>query len=256
MSIRISAIRFPRTRSKAPGIADRGVVSARNTSATPFSSAFFAATSTATGSVSIARTRFAPRRAAAIPRIPVPVPTSRASRGGGERSNTSSIIRRHIRVVSWVPVPNAWPGSTVSTTSPSPASTVSQEGLITIFRPIFRAWKCSFHFSAQPASVISVGVAERLRTGPERLRKDREEIEERLFEGVEVGVPGEIRGQAGYLRRRRDRVRRVPFRAEQLLVVGRPEGTVGDEELGDGVDRLAAGLDGERFPAGHGVRAR
>jgi hypothetical protein len=28
---------------------------------------------------------------------------------------------------------------------------------------------------------------------------------------------------------------------------------VGDEELGDGVDRLAAGLDGERFPTGHGV---
>src|SRR5665648_229367 len=44
--------------------------------------------------------------------------------------------------------------------------------------------------------------------------------------------------------------------AAQLLVVGRPEGTVGDEELGDGVDRLAAGLDGERFPAGHGVRER
>jgi len=30
------------------------------------------------------------------------------------------------------------------------------EGLITIFRPIFRAWKCSFHFSAQPVSEISV----------------------------------------------------------------------------------------------------
>ena len=166
MSIRISAIRFPRTRSKAPGISDRGVVAARNRSATPFSSAFFAATSTATGSVSIARTRFAPRRAAAIPRIPVPVPTSRASRGGGERSNTSSIIRRHIRVVSWVPVPNAWPGSTVSTTSPSPASTVSQEGLITIFRPIFRAWKCSFHFSAQPVSVISVASLNASGPGP------------------------------------------------------------------------------------------
>ncbi len=100
------------------------------------------------------------------------------------------------------------------------------------------------------------GVGERLRTGPEGVRKDREEVEERLLEGMEVGVPGEIRRQAGHVRRRGDRVRRVPFRAEQLLVVGRPEGTVGDEELGDGVDRLAADPDGERFPAGHGVRAR
>ena len=63
--------------------------------------------------------------------------------------------RRHIRVVSCVPVPNAWPGSTVSTTSRSSFGYSSQEGLMTSLRPILRARKCSFHFSAQPESVIS-----------------------------------------------------------------------------------------------------
>jgi hypothetical protein len=117
---------------------------------------------------------------------------------------------------------------------------------VEILLPLFR-----------PPRVGDLGcVAERLRTGPELLRENREEIEERLLERVEVGVPGEIRCKAGHLRRRGDRIRRVPFRAEQLLVVGRPEGTVGDEELGDGVHRLAAGLDGERFPTGHEVRER
>jgi len=142
-------------RSYRPSTHDRGVVAAWNRSSTPLFRAFSPATSTPFGSTSIPSVNDALRRAAAIPRIPVPVPMSSTRRGAGTAAKASSRSWRHICVVSCVPVPNACPGSMVRTISSGAGEYGSHDGLTVIRLPILLGLKCSFHCSAQPKSVIS-----------------------------------------------------------------------------------------------------
>jgi len=70
---------------------------------------------TAFSSLSTANTRPAPRRAATIARMPVPVPRSSTVVPGSTRSSSAVT---HNCVVGCRPVPNANPGSISNTTSP------------------------------------------------------------------------------------------------------------------------------------------
>jgi hypothetical protein len=92
-----------------------GRASTRRTSmSTAFASAVPRATSTATGSESIATTGPNPSFAAATARTPEPQPASR--RLAGSIRDSSSM---HARVVGCAPVPNARPGSTTTAVSPA-----------------------------------------------------------------------------------------------------------------------------------------
>ena len=74
----------------------------------PLRAAFSLATRTATSSISTPTVRALPSSLAQMARIPLPVPTSSMLMPG--RSERSSSFRQR-RVVSWVPVPKAMPGS-------------------------------------------------------------------------------------------------------------------------------------------------
>ena len=78
--------------------------------------------------MSTARTLRAPRRAAEIARIAEPHPASRSLSPG---NRARSISLRAPRVVSCSAVPNAMPGSMVTTTAPSGASASHQLGVTT-----------------------------------------------------------------------------------------------------------------------------
>jgi hypothetical protein len=74
-----------------------------------------------------ATTSRAPQRAAAMARMPVPVPTSstRAAAHASRRNRSDS------RVVAWLPTPKARFGSITMTSSPGAGSWAIQEGRIT-----------------------------------------------------------------------------------------------------------------------------
>ena len=110
---------------------------------------FSAATRTATRSMSMASTSFAPMWAAAMARMPVPVPTSMAVLPGCTYFSTSST---HMPVVSWVPVPKAMPGSISITLSPGSTAQSHQPGLMSMCLPSRRGLKDFFQFSAQSSS--------------------------------------------------------------------------------------------------------
>ena len=81
------------------------------------SAAFWRATRTDQGSISVASTRRCRSDAAAIARMPDPVPRSRIRRG--RRYATRSSARRHPRVDPCSPEPNASPASSVSVIRPA-----------------------------------------------------------------------------------------------------------------------------------------
>ena len=83
--------------------------------ATPLVSAFSTAVFTAKGSISTPTADLAPSSKAATDRMPLPQPMSKKSMPGVTYFSKSS---RHRRVVSWVPVPKARPGSRWSTVRP------------------------------------------------------------------------------------------------------------------------------------------
>src|SRR5437868_3108798 len=72
-----------------------------------FVRAFRCAVEQAGGSLSIANTRFAPKRLPAIARMPLPVPASSIVQPLSRLRVTRSSIRKHIAVVACSPVPNA-----------------------------------------------------------------------------------------------------------------------------------------------------
>ena len=78
---------------------------------TPFRRTLVRATLRAMGSLSKAKTSLTPILAKAMARIPDPVPTSRALMIRGHVRITSSRNSRQPRVVAWLPVPKAMPGS-------------------------------------------------------------------------------------------------------------------------------------------------
>ena len=112
----------PRPSSQS-GVTDAS--STRTESDTPFRSAFSRAASQAYGSISTARTSWAPRRAAEIARMPDPHP---ASRSDSPADRARSISLSTPRVVSCSAVPNAMPGSMVTTTAPIGASKGASTG--------------------------------------------------------------------------------------------------------------------------------
>src|SRR5436190_4415848 len=73
----------------------------------PLARAFRFAVLQASGSLSIARTRLAPKERLAIARIPLPVPASSIVQPGWNLRVIRSSKRRHIAVVAWSPVPKA-----------------------------------------------------------------------------------------------------------------------------------------------------
>ena len=112
-------------------------------SATPLRSAFSVAAATESGSISTPVPCEVPRAIAARSRMPLPVPTSRIpgpSLGSALRFPAALHRSRPIsasRVVGCRPVPNAWPGSIVTTASPG-AAVCSRHGGRTTMRPTRR----------------------------------------------------------------------------------------------------------------------
>ena len=120
--------------------------STRTRSPTPLVSTFSLAAAHASGSSSAATTREAPRRAAAMERMPEPAPTSSTTSPGWTRPSSR---RRHPRVVPCSAVPKAMPGSIWITRSPGPASGSSQLGCTTSRGVILRTARPCFQYSAQ-----------------------------------------------------------------------------------------------------------
>ena len=85
---------------------------------------------------------------------PSPCPSRRGRRGRPRASASSSSSSRHILVVGWAPVPNAWPGSTTMSIAPARAS--AHEGRTQRRPPTSSGWWKSCQRSAQ-SSGISVG---------------------------------------------------------------------------------------------------
>ena len=86
----------------------------RSSSSTPLARAFARAASSAAGSWSQATIGPKPSFAAAIASTPEPVPQSARAPRAPPASASSRSSSRHILVVGWAPVPNAWPGSTTT----------------------------------------------------------------------------------------------------------------------------------------------
>ncbi len=103
----------------------------------PFKRAFSPAVRTATGSISTPTASFAPSSRAAMERMPLPVPISSRRQPG---VTVSSSIPAQRRVVWWVPVPKAMPGSRRITTSPSLGAYSSQVGQTTRRLPMGVGW--------------------------------------------------------------------------------------------------------------------
>ena len=112
-------------------------------SATPFRAAFSVAAATESGSMSTPVPCDAPRAIAARSRMPLPVPTSSTPgplRGSSPSRPSALHFSRPMsarRVVGCKPVPNAWPGSIVTTASPG-AVVCSRHGGRTTMRPTRR----------------------------------------------------------------------------------------------------------------------
>ncbi|EKD40875.1 MAG: hypothetical protein ACD_74C00139G0001 [uncultured bacterium] len=106
----------------------------------------------------MAKTSWAPKRAAAMARMPVPVPTSRTVLGGVFLSwKSASTNSRASLVLAWCPVPKAMPGSISITFSPGFGWYDSQVGLITRWAVIGRGLNRSFQALFQSSSgMISV----------------------------------------------------------------------------------------------------
>lgn len=99
--------------------------------------AFSAATRTAVASISTPTAWDAPSSTAPMDSTPLPQPMS--SIRHPEVTYFSSMARQR-RVVSWVPVPKAMPGSSRIITSPGSREQLSQEGQMTMCSPTRRGW--------------------------------------------------------------------------------------------------------------------
>ena len=108
--------------------------------------AFSTAVFTARGSMSTPTADLAPSSRAATARMPLPQPMSRKSQPGTRYFSSSS---RHRRVVSWVPVPKARPGSRSSTTRPWGSQASSHRGRMSSFSPTGMGWKYFFQLLIQ-----------------------------------------------------------------------------------------------------------
>ncbi|HEV2356747.1 MAG TPA: hypothetical protein VGZ23_03940 [bacterium] len=140
----MSATMLATITSARPGARPRPVPRATATRAAhPFRRTFARATATATGSLSTAQTRRAPNAAAAIARTPEPVPTSNTT-ARGRAPRAASRPRSARRVLGWVPVPNAMPGSIATATSPARGAARSHEGR-TSNRPMRTGAACARH---------------------------------------------------------------------------------------------------------------
>ena len=108
---------------------------------------------TAKESVSAATTDSAPRPSAARPSTPLPQPRSAMSDPtGGDCSKAS----RQSRVVGWLPVPKALPGSILITSrSACSGGTSSQAGRINSPVPTGSACQCCFQLRLQSSSATS-----------------------------------------------------------------------------------------------------
>ena len=127
------AIRLARTRSKRRGRKAAPPSPRETAQVDAVERGVPAALGDGLGIVVEATTGGAPSRAAATPRMPVPAPTSR-TRPRGRAAARSASARRHRRVVSWVPVPKARPGSTIRILRARPAQgeAVTAGGLVAI----------------------------------------------------------------------------------------------------------------------------
>ena len=148
------------------------------------------------GSVSTAPDLGAPSLAAAMARMPEPVPRS-STRAAGRSRRARSSSTRQPRVLAWWPVPKAMPGS--STIGMRSAGALSiQGGWMNRRSPTASGGKCAFQFSAQPVSAM-VAISTRGGPGPAAARRARRE--------TSAGAPP----------RRRRRVRRDPGRRRRLF---------------------------------------
>ena len=122
------------TGGTAGGVASGATVAAIRPS-TWLTAALARVASTAIGSLSIASQVAAGQRsAAAIDRMPEPQPTSSTRSGCAPRSASACSSSSTSRVLAWVPVPNAMPGSSAIGTSSGPGVNVSQLGTTTNWR--------------------------------------------------------------------------------------------------------------------------
>src|SRR4051794_40561466 len=144
--IRFAAI----TSASGSGAARRSSRSTRSSS-TAFARAFESVAAMAARSASKALTGEKPSFDAAIASTPDPQPRSQNEPPGSSSSSSS----RHSRVVGWVPVPNAWPGSITTSWTPGRTAGCSHGGR-TYSRPPSRSgtWK-RFQRSAQSSGTSS-----------------------------------------------------------------------------------------------------
>ena len=172
--MRSDAMRFARTTSYAGSPLGSEPNRAWIRRPSRFRRALATVASTAIGSVSTPRTVAAPRRAAAIARMPDPQPTS-STRAPSRlpRSVASSSADRHSLVVGCSPVPNAIPGSRARTMSSGAARWRRQVGRITMRRPTRSTGKCAFQASAQSASSTSRVRSLPIGRSPKACRWDR-----------------------------------------------------------------------------------
>ncbi|HTV76092.1 MAG TPA: hypothetical protein VMD57_03765, partial [Candidatus Baltobacteraceae bacterium] len=145
-------IKFAQTRSNCCfGFVDSFVTSPRTILIlfkTPFAFAFERAMRTASESKSTARTSLQPSFAAAIARIPEPVPMSKNDCAISGFCRRTISLRQNSVVGCW-PVPKLNPGSRTTTAWFFRGRFLLQLGLISNESPIFMGLKCRFHDSAQ-----------------------------------------------------------------------------------------------------------
>jgi len=146
----VSAVRLATTTVKACLIELSFVALSWTFSTTRLTCKFSEATFTATGSLSIARISLAPNSAKAMASIPEPVPTSKpVNLPAPTRARTISRNSIQARVVAWVPVPKAMPGSIVITCRRRKCGGVSHGGVTQKLSPTRRGLMKRFHDCCQ-----------------------------------------------------------------------------------------------------------
>ena len=128
-----------------------GFFATRKRFATPLAAAFSRDASIDSSSMSTPCALAAPKRSAPMARMPLPQPTSSTVSPPRTIFSSSASTRR---VVSCVPVPKAWPGSIVRTTSPSRGSTGSHDGRTSKRDPTRVGLKNSRHRCFQSSPTI------------------------------------------------------------------------------------------------------
>ena len=145
-----------KTRSYRPfrttGSRQPSASSARNSPRSPFITPFSAATRTDQGSISVASTFRCSSFAAAMPRMPEPVPRSRMRRGF--RWATASKASRQPRVDSCSPEPKASPASSRSTSRSHSRGLGRCVGRIVKRRPRSCSGKASTVRASQPSASV------------------------------------------------------------------------------------------------------